>query len=199
MTEVFGPKRVGEGMKRHPDGTWRPLSKRHRMAEAWMGHMSFGMHTQLKKPVPYFTVMRDPVAREVSRFRSMPFLRERHRKTPYTAVDPTWSMVYMASGIPLSDIDTLNESHVDLALKNMHEHFLYVGDTTRMDELGLWMRRDLRWDVQIPLPHENKSGDQVEVTKEEIEELKEHSQVKLDQLLYDQVQELGPRPMEWRL
>jgi len=199
MRRIFGNKKVAEGMTRRPDGIWDPLQRRHVLGEAWMGHMSFGLHQLLPRPVPYFTVMREPVRRELSRFKSMPQLRKKHKKTPCTAVDPEWGAVYQLSGIPLDQIGDLCPEHVELALKNLHEHFLFIGDTSRMDEVGLWMRRDLCWPVELPLPHENPSCGDVPVTDDEVEELREHPQVQLDKLLYDRVQELGPRPKEWRI
>jgi hypothetical protein len=198
MRRIFGHKKVAESNNRKPDGRWVPLTKRQVTAEAWMGHMSFGLHTMLRRPVPYFTVMRDPVQREVSRFRSQPFLREKGL-TPATAIDPEWGAVYQLSGIPLDDIGALGEEHVELSLRNLREHFLFVGDTSRMDEVGLWLRNGLRWQFELPIPHENPSGGEIVVTDEEIAELKQHPQVKLDQLLYERVCELGPYPKDWRL
>jgi hypothetical protein len=201
MRRVYGPKRVAESNNRRPNGRWVGLQRRQRDAESWMGHMSFGLHTILPggDTIPYFTVVREPVRRELSRFRSMPQLRFKNRLTPVTAIDPEWGAVYQLSGIPLDDIAELGPQHVELALKNLHEHFAFIGDTSRMEEVGLWFRRDLCWPVELPLPHENPSGTEVEVTEEEIEELREHPQVKLDQMLYQRICELGPHPKEWRL
>jgi hypothetical protein len=106
-------------------------------------------------------------------------------------------MVYQLSGIPQQRISSLTELHVKLALRNMQEHFIYVGDTTKMDELGLWFRDGLGWDIELPLPHVNKADPEVTVTQEEIEELKQHQLIKLDQMLYDRICELGPYPKDW--
>jgi hypothetical protein len=199
MRLVFGHKKVGEGMTVRADGVWSPMQKRHVVAEAWMGHMSFGLHTQLRKPAPYFTVLREPVRRQVSRYCSMPQLRFDQRLSITEAIDPEWGAVFQLSGIPRNDIATLGEEHVDLALKNLHGHFLFVGDTFDMDKVGRWMRGALGWQFELPLPHENRSGTGIEVTEEEISALRQHPQIKLDQLLYERVQELGPYPKDWRL
>lgn len=197
MRNLFGNKRVAESNNRKPDGRWVSLTKRQVRAGAWMGHMSFGLHTMLRKPVSYFTIVREPVVREVSRFRSMPQLRDK-RLTPATAVDPEWGLVYMLSGIPLDQIDTLGEEHVELALKNLREYFLFIGDTSRMNEVVCWLRDGLRWPVQPPMPHENKSREDATVTEAEVAELAQHPQVKLDQILYKRIGELSPYPCEWR-
>lgn len=198
MRIVFGNSNCAESNNRRNDGRWVTLSGRQIRASAWMGHMSFGLHTMLPTPVPYFTVVRDPVQREVSRFRCMPQLREKGL-TPYTAVYPEWGMVYQLSGIPLDDIGTLGEEHVDLALKNLHGHFAFIGDTARFDDIGIWFKRDLRWPIELPLPRLNVSGPDVTVTGEEVEALRHHPQVQLDQKLYDRICELGPLPPLWRL
>lgn len=200
MRSIFSSKLVEANFRRAPNGDWYALDDRKLKAWAWAGHMSFGLHWLLPKQVPYFTVMRDPVAREVSKFRSQPKNRARGT-TPAGSVEPTWGAVYQLSGVPQSEIETgrLDERHVDLALDNLREHFLFVGDTARMDEVGAWLRDSLRWPVELPLPHENRTDafSRVVVTEEEIEELKQHPQVQLDQVLYDRVCELGPHPHKW--
>jgi hypothetical protein len=68
-----------------------------------------------------------------------------------------------------------------------------------MGELGLWLRDELGWPIDLPLPHENKAKPEVEVTEEEVKKLRAHPMVRLDQMLYDRVCELGPYPQRWEL
>lgn len=181
-------------------GNWRPHTDEQLGAKAWHGHMSFGLHKLLPQPVPYFTIIRDPIDRAVSRFCHTDHYRV--SATPLTPRDVhrrDWGMVYQLSGVPLSKLDKLSGEHVDRALKNLKDHFLYVGDTARMGELGLWFRDELGWDIELPLPHINKAVPEVTVTEEEIEELRQLRDVKLDQMLYDRICELGPYPQEWVL
>lgn len=197
--DVFGATYVCEQNDRANDGRWvTPLSGKQTRARAWLGHMSFGLHSVLPSPVPYFTVVRDPVEREVSRFRCMPQMR-RNGKTPVTSMSKVWGAVFILSGAPFNEIDELTSKHVDDAIRNLHEHFLFVGDTSRMDDVGRFLRDELRWPVELPLPHENKSGQEVTVTDQERRELRANRQVQLDQMLYDRIVELGPYPKEWRL
>jgi hypothetical protein len=119
--------------------------------------------------------------------------------TPAKAYYPDWGMTYMLSGCSKNDQPYMTEMHVKQALRNMKDHFLYIGDTSRFDELGLWMRDTMGWPVELPLPHVNKADSAVKVTEEEIEELKTHPMVQLDQMFYDRVCELGPYPQRWLL
>lgn len=198
MRGVFGPKRLSEYSKRRSDGRWVPLTRQQITAAAWLGHMSFGLHTMLPEVPPYFTIVREPVQRELSRFRSIPQLRK-SGLTPATAIDPEWGAVYQLSGIPLDQVDILGEEYVELALHNLQEYFSFVGDTSRMEEVGFWLKDVLHWPIRLPLPHENSSGTGVKVTEDEIVELQQHPQVKLDKLLYDRICELGSYPQEWKL
>ena len=179
-------------------GNWRTLTSEQLGADAWHDHMSFGLHKLLPQPAPYFTIVRDPVARAVSRFCHTPTYRK-NGQTPASVYHPAWGMVYQLSGVPQNKLDRLSEEHAERALKNLQKHFLYVGDTTRMGELGLWLRDELGWDIELPLPHVNKAKPEIEVSEKEIEELREIRDVKLDQMLYDQICELGPYPQEWVL
>jgi hypothetical protein len=197
VRSVFGQERVFEDIHCKSNGEWvTPCQD----ADAWQAHMPFGLHAQLSRPVPCFTVVRDPIAREVSRFRSQPMLRKDWKTTPAATVDRSWGLVYLLSGIPLDLAGGLGEEHVELALRNLREHFLFVGDTSRFDELGEWMRDIMGWPVELPLPHENSSDVHgIDVTAEEIEELNDHPQVQLDQMLYQRICDLGPHPKDWLL
>lgn len=196
---VFGgtPKVRGAN-GREKNGTWKPLQGSQLDADAWHCHMSFGIHELLPRPVPYFTIVRDPIAREISRFRHSTWDRD-NGLTPLSSYNPDWGMVYQLSGCSKNDQSYLGQQHVAQALKNMHEHFLYVGDTSRMDELGLWFRDELGWHIDLPLPHENKANPEVTISEKEIEELRKHQLVQLDQILYDRICELGPYPQRWKL
>jgi len=193
-----GTPKVRGSSGREKDGTWKPLQGSQLDANAWHCHMSFGIHRLIPRPVPYFTIVRDPVAREISRFRHSTWERDRGA-TPVSSHLPEWGMVYQISGIPYNRLPDLTELHIDLALKNMKDHFIYVGDTSRMDELGLWFRDELGWGLELPLPHKNKAKPEVTVTEEEVEKLKELPGIKLDQIFYDRVCELGPYPQKWML
>jgi hypothetical protein len=196
VRDVFGPEKVYENIVCRSDGLWRPLEPHGLEASAWQAHMPFGLHAHLPEPSKYFTVVRDPVAREVSRFRSQPQLRKKRRTTPAASVEKSWGMVWKLSGIPLDRVGGLGEEHVKLALRNLRKHFKFVGDTSRMDLLLEWMRND-GWPVDS-IPHENCSDRHgIKVRPEEIYELERHPQVMLDQVLYRRICDLGPYPGDW--
>jgi hypothetical protein len=198
IVELFGRTVVRGVNGREKDGTWLPLTVEQERASIWCDHMSFGLHKLMPEPVPYFTVVRDPVSREISRFRHSSWERD-NGMTPMSSYRSDWGMVYQLSGIPKNNQPYLSEVHVDQALRNMRDHFLYVGDTSRMDKVDHWIRNELGWEIQSPLPHVNKADPEVEVTEEEIEEIKKHPFVQLDQMLYDRISELGSAPQEWQL
>jgi hypothetical protein len=199
LRDVFGGVRKVRGVSgREKDGTWKLINGELLEANAWHDHMSFGLHRLLQKPVLYFTIVRDPIVREISRFCHSTWERDRGN-TPLSSYRPHWGMVYQLSGVSWNRLPDLTEVHVKQALRNMKDHFLYVGDTSRFHKVGLWMRDEMGWPVELPLPHVNKANPDAWVTEKEIEELKTHHLVQLDQMLYARICELGPYPQKWIL
>lgn len=197
MREVF--EHFGElsPILRKPNGTWVGPPGRVAAAQAWGGHTSFGIHQVLPgRDVPYFTVLRDPIDREVSRYRHRSKEREKGI-APEATHRPSWSTVHQLSGVPEDFLPHVGPAQVEHALENLRNHYLYVGDTSRMEELGVWLKTEQGWPIRLPLPHVNKAKLEGEATEEERQKLAELPMVKLDQMLYDEVQKRGPRPQDW--
>ena len=195
MFQLYG-KLYGFKCLRHADGTWKALPPPQLAAQAWLGHMSFGLHRLLQhlpKPVPYFTVVRDPVTREISRYLAF----GPDNKRIYNSIKPDWGMVYQLSGAAINEVHNLSQQHIDVALNNLKKHYLYVGDTSRFGELGLWLRDGLSWPITLPLPHENPRTRKDTITEDDMDRVREHPSVKLDQLFYDEVRQRSPYPHEW--
>lgn len=199
IRDVFGGQFKVRGVSgRSKFGNWHNPGPQILEAHAWHDHMSFGFHRLLSKEVPYFTIVRDPIAKEVSKFCHSSTLRDRGL-TPFTSYNPDWGMTFLLSGCRKNNQPYMTALHVNQALRNMKNHFLYAGNTEDMDKLGLWMRDEMGWPIELPLPHVNKANPEVTVTEEEIAEIREHPFVKLDQMLYDRICELGPYPQRWEL
>lgn len=182
---------------RKPDGTWCELTDEQKNAKVWHSHMPFGMHQLLPVPVPYMTVVRDPVQREISRYRSNHRVYRKQGNCPVETHRPDWGMVYQLSGLTRHELRDLSEAHIDVALQNLRDHFLHVGDTSRLEETGQWLRDELGWPVSLPLPRVNAAKPDTYVTDEETERLRRLPGVKLDTKFYKLICKLGPDPQRW--
>lgn len=185
--------------QRWPDGRWTDTAPSHYNAAAWQSHRGFGLHERLlPKEVPYFTVLRDPIEREVSRYCHVSMAERREQgETLVGTYRPDWSMLHIFCGLPENKISELGAEHIDLALQNIREHVLYVGHTQRMNELGLWFRDEQGWPIELPLPHTNKADPTVTTTAEERAALYDHPLVRLDLTLYKELRSRGPYPQKW--
>lgn len=132
-----------------------------RVIDCLFGHMAFGLHRWLPRPAVYVTMLREPVDRVISHYYYALHATDHplHRRV----VDERMTLEdYLVSGI----LDELNDGQVrrlsgaraeaipygsvprellDVAKRNLREHFAAVGLTERFDESLLLFSRALGW------------------------------------------------------
>lgn len=151
---------------------------------AWYGHFKFGLHKQIPRPVKYITIIREPASRLLSEYFRNDY-RNRYGMSPKDLAQSERGnniMVRMLSGV--SDAEILTEGHVHAALFNIKEHFYFVGQTERFQDVVAAARR-LRWPI-FQEPRENE-GPKGEVTLDELLELRKLPELALDYRLYNSV------------
>jgi hypothetical protein len=132
-----------------------------RAIDCLFGHMAFGLHRWLPRPAVYVTLLREPVDRVISHYYYA--LHATDHPLNRRVVDEGMTLEdYLVSGI----LDELNDGQVrrlsgardeaipygsvppellDVAKRNLREHFAAVGLTERFDESLLVFSRALGW------------------------------------------------------
>lgn len=181
------------------------------------GHLPFGLHAHLSGCTRYITVLREPVARAVSAYH---YIRDGYPDHPLhdqvvaedigfeefvrSGMSPILTdngQVRLISGVRTPH-GTCTRDMLELAKRNLDEHFVAVGVTERFDDFLVVCRRVLDWPkppyyrvrnigVPYPRPHE-LPGQAVELIREHNEldtELHRYAVESLDR----RIDELGLR------
>lgn len=123
-----------------------------------LGHMEFGLHDVLRRQASYVTLLRDPVERVLSHY-SMILARPHH---PFhtALVSEAVTLEQYASGDRFTAADNLQtrllsgwgmrpercpESALEVARRNLSEHFPVVGLAERFEETVILLKRTFRW------------------------------------------------------
>ncbi len=124
-----------------------------------MGHLQFGVHSDLPLPSTYTTLLRDPVERTVSSYLHV-VRSPRHRLHSQVVGAGMDLLQYATSGIseeldnwqtrcvagpPAPAIGDCTEQLLERALRNIDEHFTIVGICERFDETLVLLKRLLGW------------------------------------------------------
>lgn len=119
------------------------------------GHIQFGLHSYLKAPYKYITFLRDPVERVLSYYyylKRRPNSRLRkegifHRDMTLLDFvkeidqpDVHNTQIQFVSGIQANP-----DKMLERALKNVDEHFAFVGVTENFDESLLLLQKKFKW------------------------------------------------------
>ncbi len=161
----------------HPDAiyesrTYRPISELKKFPEkqkakikVLMGHFGYGWHRFLSQPSTYVTIFRDPVDRVISyyyfvrQYSDDPLRKEAQKMGLKDFVSSGISIqldngqTRLISGIDNGPDETdvgfghCSADHLELAKKNMREHFSFVGFTERFNESMILSKRLLGWDA----------------------------------------------------
>ena len=148
---------------------------------AWYGHFKFGLHEQIPKPVKYITIIREPAARLLSEYFRNDY-RNRYNMSPLDLAKSDRGnniMVRMLSGADY--YGELTPDHVDIAISNIEKHFVFVGQTEKYKDI-MRLVKNLGWPVSQE-PRENQ-GSKIEVTLDELMELRKAPELALDYDLY---------------
>jgi hypothetical protein len=110
---------------------------------AVVGHFSFGIHQHVTVPSVYVTVMRDPVSRILSLYDEL----KRQKR-----IDMTLDNFVLKAPFPDTENDqarriagTGGEQMLEIAIRNLTQHFAVVGITEQMDETLFLMHHTFGW------------------------------------------------------
>lgn len=119
------------------------------------GHMPFGLHEYLSRPCVYVTLLRDPVERMISHYyyvvrTSHHYLHQEVLSRGMTLEDYVRSDISTELENGQTKLIAGNEidpppNLLDLAKRNIREHFVVAGLAERFDEALILMQRRLGW------------------------------------------------------
>jgi hypothetical protein len=123
------------------------------------GHLYYGVHQYIPRPVQYFTLLRKPLERTISLYNYLmaepntPFYKELNEKQ--YSLDQLFENGYIlnidncqvrflcgAEPIPFGQV---NEIHLQMAIDNLSNHYDAVGISERFDESILLFARKFNW------------------------------------------------------
>lgn len=128
------------------------------------GHMPFGLHEYIPHSSTYITLLRDPIERVISKYYFL--LRSPEHYLYDRVTSENWSLrdlleskiallfengqTRMLSGV-WGDVEfgMCNAAHLEMAKKNLREHFSLIGFTERFDETLLLLQSVLDWQGNI--------------------------------------------------
>ena len=159
--------------ERHPDGhidKFNALTEAEKLDIDFLtGHMGFGLHEKLPRPSQYVTMLRDPVARVVSRYRheqrDEPSHLHKHIQEGMTLAQYA---KYYAEAAEMDNLQTrmvagnwnlrgrgpCTQQMLAQAKANLDQHFIVVGVTERFDETYLLLTKQLNWPI---LPYKRRN------------------------------------------
>ena len=140
----------------------RTMGHRPEMQEcdAWLGHMPFGLHRFLERPVKYITILRDPAERVISEYRRRD-IRNRFNQSP---AEFAWARPELCDNQMVRHLAPVTkgtcpveEKHVEQAKRNIEEHFKFVGRTDAYSAMVYYLKMVLGWRID-EIPHENRTA-----------------------------------------
>lgn len=134
----------------------KPAQYRHQV-RLLRGHMSFGLHDSLAPGARYITILREPIARVISHYHYV--VRTRHPLFIGKIEEQQLDLErYLQSGISgelqngqtrwlagVLDNRPLNQTHLDMALSNIENHFDWIGLTEKFDDSLVILARQYNW------------------------------------------------------
>jgi len=136
--------------------TFKQLSEPERESITCLkGHMPFGLHVHLSQPCAYVTILRDPVERMISHYYFV--LRSPHHYLYEQVTSQNMTLEdYVRSDLSpelhngqtklLAGNEKMPPPHMlEVAYRNLREHFIFVGLTEKFDESLVLMKRRLGW------------------------------------------------------
>jgi hypothetical protein len=164
------------------------------------GHLSYGLHEWVPRPVTYITILRDPVHRIVSHYH---WVRRgtKHRLHDLVVSRDMSLLEYATEGISpeldngqtrmiagdtTTPVGEAGREMLERAKRNIKTHFSAVGFTERFDESVVMMKRVLGWSRIPPYVrrHDSSQSRPRPPTPESVKDaIREHNQ--LDIQLYE--------------
>ncbi|MDH3688219.1 MAG: sulfotransferase family 2 domain-containing protein [Gammaproteobacteria bacterium] len=140
----------------------QPQTRRQRI-RLLQGHMAFGLHIHLERPISYFTLLRDPMERALSDYC---YVKTSSHHPLHRLVAGMTVGDYLQSGLTgqlsngqtrllcgdcmpgepgIPGVRPMEEQDLELAISNLNEHFIVVGLVERFDETLTLLKRKLHW------------------------------------------------------
>lgn len=166
------------------------------------GHVYYGVHEHLRRPVQYVTMLRHPVDRVVSLYR---FVCTEPRHPLHRQVRDMSLEQFVASGLDADQVSNgqtrqvvgapgraLDADDLELAWRRLSERFAAVGLQERFDESLVLFRRALGWRrPPVYLRRNVTGGPRPHLTAEARTAVAEHNPLDLE--LYERTRELVHR------
>lgn len=193
---TIDPSRVEESVDEFKS---LPVSQRRRI-RVLKGHMSFGLHRYLPGPTTYITILRDPVDRIVSHYHFVlrsptHYLHDAVKSKQMTLAEYAQSALSveldnhqtrMLAGTDANiGVGQCSNEMLELAKKNLREHFSVVAIAERFDEMLIMLRRLLGW-KKLRYVKRNVGGHRLrrnDISDKTVRLIREYN--KLDVELYD--------------
>jgi hypothetical protein len=126
------------------------------------GHIPYGVHQYIVRPVSYITILRHPVQRVVSHYHYIWRTPAHYLHARFQAEQPTlrdYALGNMTREMDNGQVrqlhgaiakgETVSQPDVMIALANLDAHFLVTGLTESFDETLLLLQRRLRWSLPV--------------------------------------------------
>jgi len=170
--------------------------------QVFKGHMPFGLHEFLPRPVGYITFLRDPVRRAISHYRMLcrkKIVPPPHVIAPFRGNWNTASHPELAYALDngqtrvLSGTDpdlpfgACSESHLQKALENLERHFQFVGLTEQFDLSLLLLGKECGWKWHFYVPDNVTPGEGPSLSPALVESIRDLN--RFDAELYRYAQE----------
>ena len=174
------------------------------------GHIKYGYHRYLEQSFTYISMLRNPRSRIISSYYYFKYLRipgeyyhDLINNKKLTCKDFVTSDILndnlatrQISGIGDNiDYGLLKREHLEIAKKNIEQHFSVVGLMERFDESLMLLKQHLGWKIPFYQPQNvNKKRPQEEADREVIKVIERTNE--LDLLLYEYVKERFEQQVE---
>jgi hypothetical protein len=118
---------------------------------AVIGHFAFGIHHHVYRPCYYITILRNPIERIVSLYHYLQLgekmsLEEFANFPPYREIDNDQTRRIAGVNPPTGKC---TQEHLELAKKNLIQHFSVVGTTERFDETLALLVNKFNWQKAV--------------------------------------------------
>ena len=162
-----------------------------------MGHTVYGLHEGVPRPCTYVTMLRHPVKLAFSQYRYVQRIPSHHH---HEAVKDLTLEEYVASRISFEmdnsqtraiagDLGTpvgeCTDEMLELAKRNLDEHFSWFGLTERFDESLILLRRTFAW-KDVRYVSRNVSRSRADLTQAQRELLEQANRLDMELYAYAQ-------------
>ncbi|MGB5982842.1 MAG: sulfotransferase family 2 domain-containing protein [Nonlabens sp.] len=163
------------------------------------GHFNYGIHEIFERDFRYITMLRNPIERTIS------FYNYIRRQKEHRLLSAVQNRTLLECITEIRDFDVINgqarklsgthneDKMLDLALKNIDQHFDFVGIQERFDESLILLHKTYNWN-KIFYKSLNKTSKQSEISPELISAITETNEI--DMKLYEIINQRFTKELE---